>query len=412
MNQPTSSLGEEILALVRVPSATGSEAALAGLLESRLRTGAAGRTHRVDRLRDTLLLVPHTLAAPGAESRNGRPLLVLAGHIDTVPRGDSPEPALREGRVVGRGACDMKAGVAALLHLAETLDPAAGFADRVFVFYAGEEGPAAANGLAELLAMHSWLRGAGLALLLEPTRGDLELGCSGSMHLAATFHGRACHSARPWNGVHPLHHALPWLESILARPIREAQIAGVTFRELAIPTRLRAGEVRNVVPGTLELNVNLRYPPDRTPEEAEELARSLFPAGTVFRGFGGPPPGSSLPGAPPAPASTRSGAPPAATGAPAAGTITVELSDHSPAGRIDLGAPLYRHLLESTGLPRRAKQGWTDVARFTALGVPALNWGPGDPEFAHTRDEFVDVAEAQQFVDRLRAYLLGAGPEA
>jgi succinyl-diaminopimelate desuccinylase len=258
------------------------------------------------------------------------------------------------------------------------------------------------------------------------------------MHLAVTFHGKACHSARPWTGEHPLRHALPWLEAILARPIREAEIAGVAFRELAIPTRLRAGEVRNVVPGTLEVNLNLRYPPDRTPTQAEELARSLFPEGTVFRRFGGRPSvggphvfedaredggpgpgaaeGAGRPGVGGSPAarvgSPRIDVPMPGAGDPLPGSITVELSDHSPAGRIALDAPLYRHLLESTGLPRRAKQGWTDVARFSALGVPALNWGPGDPAFAHTKDEFVEIAEAERFVTRLRAYLLGAGPKA
>jgi succinyl-diaminopimelate desuccinylase len=324
-----------------------------------------------------------------------------------------------------------------MLRLAESLDPSLGFAHRVYVFYAGEEGPAVGNGLAALLVAHPWLRGAGLALLLEPTCGDLELGCSGSMHLAVTFHGKACHSARPWTGEHPLRHALPWLEAILARPIREAEIAGVTFRELAVPTRLRAGEVRNVVPGSLEVNLNVRYPPDRTPTQAEELARSLFPDGTVFRRFGrrpsvdgphffedAPEDGGLGPGAGEGAGRFGVGGSPAvrmespgidvrtpAVGDPPPGSITVELSDHSPAGRIALDAPLYRHLLESTGLPRRGKQGWTDVARFSALGVPALNWGPGDPAFAHTKDEFVEVAEAERFVARLRAYLLGAGPK-
>ena len=394
MNQSSLSLGEEILALVRVASVTGTEGTLAGLLESRLRAGPAGLAHQVLRVDDTLLLVPDTLTFPDVRSVDGRPIVVLAGHIDTVPRGEAPEPILRDGRVMGRGACDMKAGVAAMLQLAESCDPSAGFAHRVFVFYGGEEGPAASNGLAALLVAHPWLRGAELALLLEPTCGDLELGCSGSIHMTVTFYGKACHSARPWTGEHPLRHALPWLEVIQARPVREAEIAGVTFREVAVPTRLRAGDVRNVVPGALEVNLNLRYPPDRTPAQAEELARSLFPHGTAFRRF-----------------SRRTDVDtdePAGEHQP--GSITVELSDHSPAGRIALDAPLYRHLLESTGLPRSAKQGWTDVARFSALGVPALNWGPGDPTLAHTKDEFVEVAEAERFVARLRGYLLGAGP--
>ena len=163
MNQQSLSLGEEILALVSTPSVTGTEGVLAGLLESRLRGRPAGLSHQVLRVDDSLLLVPNTLGLPVASAVSrpiasaaaGRPIVVLAGHIDTVPRGEAPDPAYEDGRVVGRGACDMKAGVAALLQLAESLDPSAGFAHRVFVFYAGEEGPAAANGLAALLAAHA-----------------------------------------------------------------------------------------------------------------------------------------------------------------------------------------------------------------------------------------------------------------
>ncbi len=378
-------LGSLILDLVRIPSVTGSERALADLLEQRLAGGPAGRDHDLRRLGDTLVLLPR---APIA----GRPLLLLAGHIDTVPRDGAPEPAWDGGCIVGRGACDMKAGVAVLLALAEGLRAEDGFARRAFVFYAGEEGPAVANGLGAALEAVPELRGASLGLLLEPTSGDLELGCNGSLHVTVTFRGRACHSARPWQGRHPLRAALDWLERTLDRPVREVEIAGARFRELISLTRLRAGEVRNVIPGELELNLNLRFAPDRDRHQAERLAIDALPAGAALRGF--------------------ASAPDAADAAWETADVAAGLVDFSPAGAIDLEAPLYRFVLESTGLPRRGKQGWTDVARLTSCGIPALNWGPGDPDLAHTKEERVDVAEAETCLARLRALLAGPGPGA
>ena len=364
------SLADEILALVEIPSVTGAEREIADRLEARLRGGAAGTCHELRRLGDSLIALPRDLPLTPRGS-DGRPWIVLAGHLDTVPLGECGPPARRDGWVHGRGSADMKAGLAVMLRLLEELPPSDGFASRVYVFYAGEEGPAEENALRELLAREAWLAGADLAILLEPTGGALELGCQGSLHLEVEFRGRACHSARPWLGEHPLRWALPWMKQVQRIPPREATIAGVVFREVASITKLHAGEARNVIPGSMLVNLNLRYPPDRTPEEAEAYARKLAPLSEV--------------------ASAR-------------------IVDHAPPGAIPLEAPLYRHLLDTTGLPRRAKQAWTDVARFSTLGVPALNWGPGEPEAAHTREESVEVAQAERCLEGLRDYLLSSGP--
>jgi succinyl-diaminopimelate desuccinylase len=286
-----------------------------------------------------------------------------------------------------------------MLALAEQVSPEAGFCRRAFMFYTGEEGPAEANALRNILKCEPWLRRADLAILLEPTHGDLELGCNGSIHIGVTFRGKACHSARPWLGLHPLQAALPWFDRILRHPIREVEISGAVFREVVTLTTVHAGEARNVIPGTLAVNLNLRYAPDRSYEEAERLAWSLCPEGTV-RGQGG----SN------GPAGNPEGS--EAAGESKESPVEAVLLDHSPAGRIDLEAPLYRHLCQSTGLPRRAKQGWTDVARFTACGVPALNWGPGDPELAHTREEWVGIEEAERCFGSMKAFFLGEGPKA
>jgi succinyl-diaminopimelate desuccinylase len=357
-------LAEELLTLVKIPSVSGQEKELADHLEGRLNRTAVPLGNRLIRMEDSLVLIPESADL-------SRPLIVLAGHIDTVPQEQAPDPAFEGGRIIGRGSADMKAGVTVMLHLAGEIPARAGFAARAYVFYTGEEGSAAGNALPRILKAHPALARADLALLLEPTAGDLELGCNGSIHVEVTFRGRACHSARPWAGVHPLVSALPWLEKILHQPIRAVEIEGAVFREVTSLTCLRSGDARNVIPGTLTVNLNLRYAPDRDPEEAESFALSLCPA---------------------------------------EGAAEVHLRDHSPAGKVDIEAPLYRHLCESTGLPRRAKQGWTDVARFTALGVPALNWGPGNPELAHTQEEWVAVENVERCLERMKAFFLGPGP--
>ena len=374
-----STLAEDIFTLVRIPSVTDQEQALADALERRLREGPARAAGELRRIGDSVVVLPFGGSGKPGQA-DPRPLVVLAGHIDTVPKGETPEPFEENGVIYGRGTADMKAGVAVMLALAERLAPSSGFARRAFVFYAGEEGSAKGNALAGILEEVSLLRDAGLAVLLEPTNGDLELGCNGSIHLAITFRGKACHSARPWMGIHPMRAALPWLETTLRHPMREVEISGALFREVVTLTTIQAGEAKNVVPAGLTVNLNLRYPPDRTPQEAEAMALGLAP-----QGFPDLPDGS-----------------------PSVETIVL---DHSPAAAVNPEAPLYRHLCESTGLPRRGKQGWTDVARFTSFGVPALNWGPGDPELAHTREEQVRIDAAELCLQRMLQFFGGPGPE-
>lgn len=403
-NRSTSVLATELLGLLEIPSVTGAEGALAAALEARFRErippGLSAR-----RFGDSIVVAPHAVfqVPPDPSGRDAqrapshaehgartyeRPLIVLAGHIDTVPIGEAWPPALRGNRLFGRGSADMKAGVAVMLRLIDELPSEIGFADRAYVFYAGEEGPADQNDLPNVLDAVPRLKRADLAILLEPTAGALELGCQGSLHARVTFRGRPCHSARPWLGLHPLPDALSWLAKVLAHPMRPVQIQGVEFIEVVTLTQLQSGEARNVLPGTLMVNLNLRYPPDRTAAEAEAFARSLCPQPRPLRESSGSDPSSQ----------EEVG-------------IEVEIMDHAVVGAIPMDAPLYRHLLEATGLPRRAKQAWTDVARFSILGVPALNWGPGDPRLAHTREEEVEIEQLEEVFERLMRFLSGPGPD-
>ncbi|MFN8548000.1 MAG: succinyl-diaminopimelate desuccinylase [Candidatus Eisenbacteria bacterium] len=363
------SLRDDILALVEIPSVTGNESTLAEWLTARLARSPHAVAHEITRIGDSLVVRPRERGTLGHAVR---PLVVLAGHTDTVPVGEAPSPRLVEGKVHGRGSADMKAGLAVMLGLYESMRPDSGFASLAYVFYAGEEGAAEKNELRVVMEEAPWLASADLAILLEPTAGSLELGCQGSLHLEVEFQGKACHSARPWLGEHPLRKALPWLERTLAIAPREVTLHGVSFKEVVSLTQLHAGEARNVIPGVMRVNVNLRYPPDRSPEEAEAYAFRL---------------------------------------APPAEHASVAIRDHAVAAPISMDAPLYRHLLARTGLPRSAKQAWTDVARFTALGVPALNWGPGDPRLAHTKEEWVDAAEADRVLAAMRDFFLGPAPE-
>ncbi len=362
--------------LVRIESVTGNEGPVAGYVEARL-AAATGRGQRLRRWDDGIVLGPET---PGS---SGRPLVVMAGHLDTVPLGKAWPPRVKDGWLHGRGAVDMKAGLAVMIHIAEELAADDGFSERAFVFYLGEEGPAEGNSLGPLLQAESWLTDAGLALIHEPTDGDLELGCKGTLHCRVVFEGRSCHSARPWMGNHPLPAALDWMGAVLSQEERAVEIAGVTFREIVTITEVRAGEAKNIVPARLEVNLNLRYAPDRTPENAEAYARSLCP-----------PPGAWQP-----------------EGVSEPVQVSVEVTDHAAPGQVDLSQPLLRHLLETTALPRRAKQGWTDVARFTSLGVPAVNWGPGKAELCHRADEAVELATVATCRDRVLQFLAGPGPQ-
>jgi succinyl-diaminopimelate desuccinylase len=187
--------------------------------------------------------------------------------------------------------------------------------------------------------------------------------------------------------LHPLPAALSWLAQVLQHPPRAVRIQGVEFIEVATVTQVRSGETRNVLPGSLMVNLNLRYPPDRSAEEAESFARSLCPTPRPLVEASDSKDGSEEVG------------------------IEVVIMDHAVAGAIQMEASLYHHLLRATGLPRRAKQAWTDVARFSILGVPALNWGPGDPRFAHTRDEEVEIAQLEDVYRQMERFLRGPGPD-
>ena len=277
-----------------------------------------------------------------------RPGIVLFGHLDTVPLQEGDFPTRREaGRVFGRGASDMKGALAVMLTLGERIDRASLRTDLSLVFYDREEGPYETNGLGPVLAARPDLHQAAVAFCLEPTDLAVQAGCCGSMHATFIFRGRSAHSARPWQGRNAVHDAGPLLASLRDLAPVEVRVGELSFREVKNVTRIEGFTGRNVLPARCDLNVNFRFAPGKSVAEAEAELRTL---------------------------AERFGA-------------ECEIIDRAPAGDPILDNPLLKKFRALTGAPVEPKQAWTDVARLGLLGIPAVNFGPGDQAQAHQRNE-------------------------
>lgn len=325
-------------ALVDVPSESYSEELITDLIEADLRRA---EHLGVERVGDNLV----------ARTRLGHSRrILLAGHTDTVPANDNAGARVDGDVLSGLGAADMKGGVAVMLTLARTLtEPAV---DVTYVFYAREEVDAADNGLLEVAAARPELLQADVALLGEPTAGAVEAGCQGTMRLKVTLAGERAHTARGWMGRNAIHRLAEVLAAVSTYEARRPVVEGCEYREGLQAVAVSGGVAGNVVPDSATLTLNHRFAPDRTPEQAEEYVRSLLES-VLDDGD------------------------------------TVELTDMAPAAAPGLDDPLLAGLVRRTGAPVRAKLGWTDAAFFAARGVPASNFGPGDPRLAHTAGEHV-----------------------
>jgi succinyl-diaminopimelate desuccinylase len=359
---PTLDLEEDVLtltrALVDIPSVSGTEDLLADAVETALR-GLGGL--EVERLGNAVL----------ARTNLGRPSrVVLAGHLDTVPIADNVPSTLDGDRLYGCGTSDMKAGDAVMLRLAARFGvPGAEPAhDLTFVFYDNEEVEHAKNGLGRVAReRRGWLYG-DLAILLEPTDGEIEAGCQGTLRAVIELKGRRAHSARSWLGVNAIHGAADVLTTLAGYRAREVEIDGCTYREGLNAVLIDGGVAGNVIPDACSITVNFRYAPDRDEDAAEAHVREVF--------------ADAL-----------------------AGGASLTVTDNAGGALPGLSEPAAAAFVAAVGRPARAKLGWTDVARFAALGIPALNYGPGDPNLAHTRDEHVDPRKVTEAVDVLRRFL-------
>lgn len=339
-------LERTLLALCEVPSFTGEEGPLCDLVEARCARAVGGARVRRD---------GHSLVVE-APAPQGVSRVVLAGHLDVVRTEHELPPRIEGERIYGAGASDMKSGLAVMLHLLDEI--AAGAALRyapTFVFYEREEGPYLENRLGDLLDAFAGLRGAELAVCLEPSGNEMQLGCVGSLHARAHFRGRTAHSARPWQGENAIHKAGDFLQRLAARGVNELTLDGMTYREVISATLAEGGRGRNVIPDRFTLNVNHRFAPGRTDLDAEAELVALLD-----------------------------------------GAAELEVYDRSPSAPPFASHPIVQHLARCGVTGLAPKQAWTDVARFALHGVAAVNLGPGTASQAHQRNEWTDRAALRE----------------
>lgn len=335
--------------LVDIPSESRDEQRIADEVENALR--------HLDHLQVTRFA--NTVVARTDLGRAER--VVLGGHLDTVPAADNLPHRIEAGNLYGLGANDMKGGVAVALRCAHELR--APSRDVTYVFYECEEIDDEFNGLRKLAQAHPEFLEADFAVLMEPSNAGVEAGCQGTLRALIRTSGERAHSARSWLGRNAIHAAGDILRRLEDYTPRTPTIDGLTYREGMNAVGIEGGVATNVIPDACVVTVNYRYAPDRSPEEA------LAHIQEVFDGY------------------------------------PLEVVDNSPGALPGLSHPAAKAFLEATGGVPRPKFGWTDVSRFSALGVPAVNYGPGDPSLAHTRGEYVPVEHLQRCETRMLEWL-------
>ncbi|MGN7800697.1 succinyl-diaminopimelate desuccinylase [Leifsonia sp. 22587] len=343
--------------LCDIESVSGDERTLADAIEAAL----IGLPH-LEVIRDGDAIVARTNL--GRERR-----ALIAGHIDTVPLNNNLPTRFEEHDGIrflwGRGTVDMKAGVAVQLKLAaELTDPAV---DVTWMWYDHEEVNAELNGLGRLARNRPDLFVGDFGILGEPSNGVVEGGCNGNLRVEVRTYGLRAHSARGWVGDNAIHKAAPILDILASYQAREVEVDGLVYKEGLNAVGISGGVAGNIIPDECMVHINYRFAPSRSSQEAIEHMHELF------------------------------------------GDYEITVVDRADGARPGLDAPLAQEFVAAVGGVAKPKYGWTDVARFSALGIPAVNYGPGDPLKAHADDERVDVEQIVAVEEGLRAWLTGAG---
>ena len=351
--------------LVNIPSVSGDEAAIAAAVTQRLEQC---EWLEVTRFRNNII----------ARTRLGKPTrVIVAGHLDTVPEAGNTQAVLvpaggilpssgelmSEDVLFGLGACDMKGGLAVALHAACTT-PEPAF-DVTYIFYECEEVDSARNGLTLISVEHPEWLAADVAVLMEPSNAQIEAGCQGTLRAQIRSTGVRAHSARSWRGQNAIHGLSGALTLLSTYESQRVVVDGLEYREGLNAVGIEGGVAGNVVPDEATLEVNYRYAPNKSAEDAENIVRTLFAEYDVL------------------------------------------IVDNAPGALPGLDQPVLQDLVARVGGQVAPKYGWTDVSRFSAMGVPAINLGPGDPGLAHSRDEYVSVAQLNKSRDVLTAWLRG-----
>lgn len=335
--------------LVDIPSESHHEQELANLVERALRGYSHLEVMRID----------NNVIATNHRGRSER--VILAGHLDTVPANNN-FPHSRDLEVIrGLGACDMKGGLAVSLHIAANLvDPGR---DVTFIYYEAEEVAAEFNGLKKIGDLAPQFLDADFAVLMEPSNGQIEAGCQGTLRFEVTANGERAHSARSWMGVNAIHGAGQILEVLSNFRPEQPVIDGLTYREGLNAVGITGGIAGNVIPDSCTVTVNYRFAPHKSEEQAIDLMRELF------------------------------------------GRWDLVVTDSAPGALPGLEHNAARAFIQATGAHVSPKFGWTDVARFAQMKTPAVNYGPGNPSLAHTQGEYVQISELRSVVNTLTAWL-------
>ena len=324
-------LTETLAWLVDIPSETGNEQAIRDALAKRL-DGLPKRT-----IANSLVV-----GDPGPGK------VALLGHTDTVPLQGHVGARIADGRLHGLGATDMKGGLAVMVHLLEDK----GTDHLVGVFYAGEEGPLSGNDLGHILDEVPGLAQIEAGVVMDPTNREVHAGCQGSINARVTFLGESGHSARPWRSVNAVTRAGTFLTMMDGLKPEPHPIEGLDFKEVMSVTRASGGVANNIIPGRFDLNVNYRFSPDRTIDQAVEHLREFCGGADEF-----------------------------------------EVVDSAPSAYPDTHHPLFALLIETAGTGVAHKQGWTDVAQLAARGISGINFGPGETALAHKPGESIDLED-------------------
>lgn len=343
--------------LCNIPSVSGEERDIADALERLLRDA-----QHLTVVRDGDTIIARTEL--GLAER-----VIIAGHLDTVPINNNlpvQDIVTDDGEelIWGRGTVDMKAGVAVQVALA--LELTAPAVDITWVWYDHEEVSSELNGLGRALRNAPELFNGDFAILGEPSNGSIEGGCNGTLRARVTVHGKRAHSARGWMGMNAIHRAAALLERLESFEAETVHVDGLDYREGLNAVRISGGVAGNVIPDRCDIEVNYRFAPSRSEDQAVTFVREFF-----------------------------------------ADADEIEIVDLAPGARPGLDAPIAKAFIAAVGSEPRAKLGWTDVSRFSALGIPAVNFGPGDPALAHADDERVPVAQIVHVTTALRAWLQG-----
>jgi succinyl-diaminopimelate desuccinylase len=341
-------LAERTLALVDIPSVSRAEAEAMAFVRAALPLEPVWAS-------DDVLFAT-------TERHAGHPLVLLAGHVDTVPEQDNLPGRIKDGAVVGLGASDMKGGVAVMLELADWAKDAVLALDLGFLFFTREELSADESPLPAFLESCSVARESELVIVLEPTDNEIHVGCVGNLNAQLTFRGTSAHSARPWTGENAIHKAAATLAPLAALEPLDVEVDGLVFREVISAVAIEGGIADNVVPDRCVARLNYRYAPGRSRESAEARLREL------------------------------------------AGDAELEILGNSPPAHVVVDRPLVTRLREADDFAVQPKQAWTPVAQFAEAGLDAVNLGPGATRYAHKADEQVEIGELVRSYQALRRF--------